>query len=630
MAANRSWTGSVISWFGLGLNQSSCMLFIILLHRNPEKKKKSNLIRIREKEERRHKARSWAVAFAGDNIDRARRAVLLRRLRQGIGIPDLGLLLRRLQRSGGGKISRGVLLLRRYQGCDGLSPAASRGEKGDCGTVLAFLRRFRSVEASLFSDDIKVAAVSRQQRPGASERAAAPIGPFLATASNHGVGCDDAEQTRVTKPVSLAKLRFIPTKYVSLKLEGSQSYRRLYRHRATKSSCSPTRSTWISLCWYHYADGEPLVRLDARKCGRSCEGWLKPLSANLHSVSHRRRREHFTTLSSSMKFILPRSLIVKLSCYSFSSFNPPFLRPHPAHPAAGDEAHGSDTNKCRSFSSSLSNTHKNVKIKVWWDIENCSIPKKVNPHLVRNRVISALRSSGINIPDSIKAFGDVAQLSPAAQKVLATTGISLTHVPHSGKNSADKSIIADIFDWVSQNPPPAHIFLISGDGDFAKPMHRLRMDNYNILISCTVTASGDLLRAASVMWPWIELVTGENVVARHFNKPPDGLDGSWYGHYEGRLDDPSERADNPTPLQPEKSNKPISEPKIRRIPKAVVKGILQVLDSYPEGISLSELHTELKRNNMTIDKDFYGHKYFSQFLEAVNLLKAVPRPAVGG
>ncbi|KAK8934742.1 hypothetical protein KSP39_PZI014597 [Platanthera zijinensis] len=323
-----------------------------------------------------------------------------------------------------------------------------------------------------------------------------------------------------------------------------------------------------------------------------------------------------------MKFILPRSLVVKLSNYSFSSFNPPFLRPHPPHPAAGDEG--------RSFSSSLSNKHKNVKIKVWWDIENCGIPKGVSPHLVGNRVISALRSSGINGPVTIKAFGDVAPLSPATQEALTSTGISLTHVPHSGKNSADKSIIADICHWVSQNPPPAHIFLISGDGDFAKLMHRLRMDNYNILISCTVTASGDLLRAASVMWPWIELVKGESVVPRHFNDPPDGLDGSWYGHYEGRLDDPSEHVDNPTPLQPEESKEPISEPKIRRIPKAVVKGILQVLDSYPKGISPSVLRTELKRNNITMDKDFYGHKYFSQFLEALNLLKAVPRAAGGG
>ncbi|KAK8934747.1 hypothetical protein KSP39_PZI014598 [Platanthera zijinensis] len=200
----------------------------------------------------------------------------------------------------------------------------------------------------------------------------------------------------------------------------------------------------------------------------------------------------------------------------------------------------------------------------------------------------------------------------------------------SGKNSADKSIMADIVCWVSQNPPPAHFFLISSDSDFTNIAHRLRMINYNVFISCSETASRVLCSAATVMWPWNGLVTGENVAVSHFNHPPDGLYGSWYGHYKGVLDDPFEDTNNPPTSQPEESMEPISEPKIRPVPKAVVNGILQVLHTYPEGISLSVLCTELKRKNITIDKDFYGHKNFSQFLGSLNLLKVLSPLVVGG
>ncbi|KAM2122486.1 hypothetical protein EV1_019074 [Malus domestica] len=64
--------------------------------------------------------------------------------------------------------------------------------------------------------------------------------------------------------------------------------------------------------------------------------------------------------------------------------------------------------------------------------------------------------------------------------------------------------------WVSQNPPPAHLFLISGDRDFACVLHR----------------------AASIMWPWHALLTGETLAGKYYNQPPYGPYGSWYGYYK--------------------------------------------------------------------------------------------------
>lgn len=74
---------------------------------------------------------------------------------------------------------------------------------------------------------------------------------------------------------------------------------------------------------------------------------------------------------------------------------------------------------------------KSIKVSVWWDYENCAIPAGANVHRIGNRIVSALRSSGIRGPVTINAFGDMCQISRATQEALVSTGICLTHAPHS-------------------------------------------------------------------------------------------------------------------------------------------------------------------------------------------------------
>lgn len=191
-----------------------------------------------------------------------------------------------------------------------------------------------------------------------------------------------------------------------------------------------------------------------------------------------------------------------------------------------------------------------------------------------------------------------------------------------GKNSSDRSLLADLVYWVAQNPPPVHFFLISGDGDFANILHRLRMNNYNILLASGDGASGALCSAATLMWQWNSLVRGDSLTGRHFNHSPDGLHGSWYGHYKGALDNPFPDAEQANVMQLEEPTEFITDSKPRHIPKALVNGIRQVLFSHPEGISLSELRSELKRNNIVLEKDYFGHKKFSHLLLSMpNILK---------
>ncbi|CAL8163259.1 unnamed protein product [Prunus armeniaca] len=257
---------------------------------------------------------------------------------------------------------------------------------------------------------------------------------------------------------------------------------------------------------------------------------------------------------------------------------------------------------------------RNVRISVWWDFENCHLPAGVNVFKVSYAITTAIRTSGIKGPIQITAFGDMLQLSRANQEALSSTGVNLTHVPHGGKNSAHRSLLVDLMYWVSQNPPPAHLFLISGDRDFATILHRLRLNNYNILLASPENAPGVLCSAASIMWPWHALLTGENLSGKYFNQPPDGPYGSWYGHYKVPLEDPYSVIEQPACSQTEKLSEPGSESKPRPIPNTVMKQISQILNSHPKGISITNLRMELGKCNMSLDRDFYGYKKFSHFL----------------
>ncbi|XP_031500988.1 uncharacterized protein LOC116264751 isoform X2 [Nymphaea colorata] len=259
---------------------------------------------------------------------------------------------------------------------------------------------------------------------------------------------------------------------------------------------------------------------------------------------------------------------------------------------------------------------RDVKVSVWWDFENCSVPAGVSVRRVAQRITSALRASGIRGPVTITAFGDTAQLSRSAQEALNATGVGLTHVPRRGKNSADKYLLVDLIYWVAQNPPPAHLFLISGDGDFSNILHRLRMSNYNILLASTETSSPTLYSAASIMWHWNALVRGHTLVGKHFNHPPDGASSSWYGHLKGPLEDPFVVVEQPpsSPLPPEMSQEPAVELKPRPVPKSVVARICNIVNSCPDGMNIQALRSELITKDVVKHKDYFGHKKFTQFL----------------
>ncbi|GAA0154528.1 RNA metabolism protein [Lithospermum erythrorhizon] len=152
--------------------------------------------------------------------------------------------------------------------------------------------------------------------------------------------------------------------------------------------------------------------------------------------------------------------------------------------------------------------YASAKISVWWDIENCQVPKGCEPHSIAQNISSALVKINYGGPVSISAYGDTTRISNTIQQALNSTGIALNHVPAGVKDASDKKILVDMLFWAVDNPAPANYLLISGDRDFSNALHQLRMRRYNILLAQPQQASATLLAAAKTVWLWTSLVNG--------------------------------------------------------------------------------------------------------------------------
>ncbi|KAK6915722.1 NYN domain, MARF1-type [Dillenia turbinata] len=149
-----------------------------------------------------------------------------------------------------------------------------------------------------------------------------------------------------------------------------------------------------------------------------------------------------------------------------------------------------------------------AKTSVWWDIENCQVPKGCDPHAIAQNIAFALVNMNYSGQVSISAYGDTTKIPNPIQKALSSTGISLNHVPQGCKDASDKKILVDMLFWALDNPAPANYLLISGDRDFSNALHQLRLRKYNILLAQPEQASQALVAAATRVWLWTSLVTG--------------------------------------------------------------------------------------------------------------------------
>uniref|UniRef100_A0ACD5Z0K6 Uncharacterized protein n=1 Tax=Avena sativa TaxID=4498 RepID=A0ACD5Z0K6_AVESA len=165
-----------------------------------------------------------------------------------------------------------------------------------------------------------------------------------------------------------------------------------------------------------------------------------------------------------------------------------------------------------------------AKTSVWWDIENCAVPRNCDPHLIVQNISSALATAGYIGPISVSAYGDTNGIAQPAVQALSSTGVSLHHVPAGIKDASDKKILVDMLFWAIDNPPPANYLLISGDRDFSNALHKLKMRRYNILLAQPPNVSQTLTAAAKSVWLWKSLVAGEPPLAQspYISSIPNG------------------------------------------------------------------------------------------------------------
>ncbi|CAH2044053.1 unnamed protein product [Thlaspi arvense] len=147
-----------------------------------------------------------------------------------------------------------------------------------------------------------------------------------------------------------------------------------------------------------------------------------------------------------------------------------------------------------------------AKTSIWWDIENCAVPKGCDAHGIAQKLRSSLMEMNYCGPLSISSYGNTDLIPNSVQQALSSTGVSLNHVPSGRKDASDKKILVDLFLWVVENPAPANIMLISGDGDFSDALHRLRMRRYNILLAHPPQVSASLVASAKTTWLWRSLL----------------------------------------------------------------------------------------------------------------------------
>ncbi|CAN7080702.1 unnamed protein product [Brassica oleracea var. botrytis] len=152
--------------------------------------------------------------------------------------------------------------------------------------------------------------------------------------------------------------------------------------------------------------------------------------------------------------------------------------------------------------------YSKAKTSVWWDIENCEVPKGWDAHAIAQNVSSALLNMNYGGPVSISAYGDTNLIPKPVQQALSSTGVGLNHVPAGVKDASDKKILVDMLLWAVDNPAPANFMLISGDRDFSNALHQLSMRRYTILLAQPPRASPPLIAAAKYVWLWTCLASG--------------------------------------------------------------------------------------------------------------------------
>ncbi|CAF1301515.1 unnamed protein product [Didymodactylos carnosus] len=142
-------------------------------------------------------------------------------------------------------------------------------------------------------------------------------------------------------------------------------------------------------------------------------------------------------------------------------------------------------------------------ISFFWDIENCSIPRKQSPfdivQRIRNLLIVShgLREIGFN------CYCDCTTISKDNQISLSHANVRIVHVPDSKPGAVDRCILLDLDRFERAHKPPATVVLISGDIDFVGKLSDLRHQaGFHVIVIHNLPAKAELKATVNAHYDW--------------------------------------------------------------------------------------------------------------------------------
>jgi len=171
--------------------------------------------------------------------------------------------------------------------------------------------------------------------------------------------------------------------------------------------------------------------------------------------------------------------------------------------------------------------------------------------------------------------------------------------------------------WLSQTPSPRHLFLISGDIDFDFSNILFRNHdrrNDNLLLACSGKTDGYVWKVATIVWQWSSVLKGKYLTGKYCRPPPHWYfkaqvqvpleyPPEWYRNGKVPYENPFSAAEEPTSSQNVEIHLPSSyidlffdedqeldSRKVKEVFSLISMQIREVLSSYPNGISIGDLH----------------------------------------
>jgi hypothetical protein len=144
-----------------------------------------------------------------------------------------------------------------------------------------------------------------------------------------------------------------------------------------------------------------------------------------------------------------------------------------------------------------------MNIGILWDIENVTPPSGTD--YIRSVIDVVSKDGDLSYA---MAFGDWtrANIKDIAPE-LATNNFELIHIPRSGKNSADMSLVAHGVELIFQYPHIGRFVLISGDADFRPLLMTQKKHGKETWVICDVKkVSEELLKMADCYLDYREVI----------------------------------------------------------------------------------------------------------------------------